>query len=179
MSSSARRSRRRRQPIGRLCGLHYGYARIVALENSLAGFASTVIALQTQHGPTVGFLLLVANQASNDEAITAVPWTTVSRFGRIDYSVDKAAIATPFKTTGQSLPSDFDRTLGVNLRGSWLCRAGRDGDAGPAARVGARMELQFHHRSVLNTRRRGDARRWGPSWSQDLLSDSKPLEISN
>lgn len=46
----------------------------------------------------------------------------VEKFGRIDYAVNNAAIAAPFKGTSDSLTSDFDRVLGVNLRGLWFCQ---------------------------------------------------------
>ena len=46
----------------------------------------------------------------------------MQEFGRIDYLVNNAAIAAPFKPTGQSLTEDFDRVLGVNLRGLWFCQ---------------------------------------------------------
>lgn len=61
------------------------------------------------------------DQASETEVEAAVR-TAVEKFGRIDYLVNNAAIAAPFKSTGRSLTEDFDRVLGVNLRGLWFCQ---------------------------------------------------------
>lgn len=114
--------------IGRACVLQFaldGCTRIIGLDISTPGLASTASALQTLPTPPtrtpVDFLPLVVNQASEDEVTTAIA-TAVEKFGRIDYLVNNAAIAAPFAPTAASQTSDFDRVLGVNLRGLWFCQ---------------------------------------------------------
>lgn len=66
------------------------------------------------------FLPIVADM-SNEAEIKAAFQQVVSKFGRIDYAVNNAAIASPFVTTGDAELKDFDRIQNINLRGTWLC----------------------------------------------------------
>lgn len=58
----------------------------------------------------------------NEEEVKAGFRQAVEKFGRIDYAVNNAAIASPFKGTHESETGDFDRVVGINLRGLWFCQ---------------------------------------------------------
>jgi NAD(P)-dependent dehydrogenase (short-subunit alcohol dehydrogenase family) len=65
-------------------------------------------------------LKLVADLSSEEQVEGAIQ-KTVAAFGRLDYAVNNAAIASPFKVTHESTTADFDKVLGINLRGTWFC----------------------------------------------------------
>lgn len=58
---------------------------------------------------------------SNENEIKTAFQQVVLKFGRIDYAINNAAIASPFVTTGDAELKDFDRVQNINLRGTWLC----------------------------------------------------------
>jgi NAD(P)-dependent dehydrogenase (short-subunit alcohol dehydrogenase family) len=70
--------------------------------------------------PDAEFLPIAADMSDEDE-IKAAFQQVVEKFGRIDYAINNAAIASPFVTTGDAELKDFDRIQNVNLRGTWLC----------------------------------------------------------
>lgn len=66
------------------------------------------------------FLPLIADLTKNDKVKTAIN-TVVEKLGRIDYAVNNAGIGQPDATTPDTTAEDFDRVLGVNLKGVWHC----------------------------------------------------------
>lgn len=57
---------------------------------------------------------------SKEEAVSKMVQTTVDAFGGVDILVNNAGIY-PFKLLMDLTPADFDRIIGVNLRGAYLC----------------------------------------------------------
>ena len=108
--------------IGCACVLQFardGATNIAGLDISAKGLEATESEVQKQF-PGVEFLKLVGDLSSEEQVEEAIQ-KTVTAFGRLDYAVNNAAIASPFKVTHESTTADFDRVLGINLRGTWFC----------------------------------------------------------
>ena len=65
----------------------------------------------------VAYVCDVAELSSVTTAFTKI----VSDFGRIDYAVNCAGIASNGKSSTDCSPEEFDKIHGVNLRGLWFC----------------------------------------------------------
>ncbi|MBD2465126.1 glucose 1-dehydrogenase [Oscillatoria sp. FACHB-1407] len=64
--------------------------------------------------------LLVQGDVSNEEDIREVMKTVVDKFGGLDILINNAGIQT--ERASHEVPTDeFDRVIGVNLRGAYLC----------------------------------------------------------
>lgn len=96
-----------------------GVKRISGLDLSRDSLAETAKLLKAE-APDVEFLQLAADM-SDEQQVQSVFQESVAKFGRIDYAVNNAAIASPFVTTGDAQAADFDRIQRINLRGTWLC----------------------------------------------------------
>lgn len=53
--------------------------------------------------------------------VEAMVKETVSTFGRLDMAFNNAGIQSPVAETADADPKDYDRVMGVNLRGVWNC----------------------------------------------------------
>jgi NAD(P)-dependent dehydrogenase (short-subunit alcohol dehydrogenase family) len=58
--------------------------------------------------------------ADIDEVVAMVK-ETVSTFGRLDAAFNNAGVQSPLAETADADPEDYDRVMGVNLRGVWNC----------------------------------------------------------
>jgi NAD(P)-dependent dehydrogenase (short-subunit alcohol dehydrogenase family) len=80
-------------------------------------------------------VLYVHTDVSKSADVIRLIETTVSHFGHLDWLVNNAGIAIP-KSTMDLTEEEWDRVLGINLKGAWLCSKyaiphmlGRDGAA--------------------------------------------------
>jgi NAD(P)-dependent dehydrogenase (short-subunit alcohol dehydrogenase family) len=60
------------------------------------------------------------NVADMDE-VEAMVRQTVSKFGRLDMAFNNAGVQSPVAETADAEPEDYERVMGVNLRGVWNC----------------------------------------------------------
>jgi NAD(P)-dependent dehydrogenase (short-subunit alcohol dehydrogenase family) len=58
---------------------------------------------------------------SDDADVEAMVKQTVSKFGRLDAAYNNAGIQNVLAETADSPRDDYDRVMGVNLRGVWSC----------------------------------------------------------
>jgi NAD(P)-dependent dehydrogenase (short-subunit alcohol dehydrogenase family) len=58
---------------------------------------------------------------SNDEDVEAMVKKTVDTFGKLDAAYNNAGIQNVLADTADSPRDDYDRVMGVNLRGVWSC----------------------------------------------------------
>jgi NAD(P)-dependent dehydrogenase (short-subunit alcohol dehydrogenase family) len=67
-----------------------------------------------------GHALFVQTDVSQGDAVEAVLQRTLDAYGRLDYAFNNAGIAVlaPFL---EMTEADFDRVIGINLKGVWLC----------------------------------------------------------
>ena len=93
--------------------------RIAGLDLSSTALQETAKALQ-QEFPKVVFLELVMN-LGDEEQVEATFKKVVEKFGRIDYLVNNAAIGSPLLPSTELSSATFDKIMGVNLKGTWLC----------------------------------------------------------
>jgi NAD(P)-dependent dehydrogenase (short-subunit alcohol dehydrogenase family) len=58
---------------------------------------------------------------SNDADVETMVKKTVATFGRLDAAYNNAGIQNVLADTADSPRDDYDRVMGVNLRGVWSC----------------------------------------------------------
>ncbi|KAF2768279.1 oxidoreductase [Teratosphaeria nubilosa] len=98
----------------------YGVTSIAGLDINRLGLDETKEALQKQ-STNVEFLASECDLTS-EKAVKGAIGDVVSRFGAIHYCVNNAGIGQPLKPTGETESTDFDRVMGVNFKGMWLCQ---------------------------------------------------------
>src|SRR5437660_5410334 len=57
----------------------------------------------------------------SDDAVEAMVAQTVSTFGRLDAAYNNAGVQNVLAETADTTREDYDRVMGVNLRGVWSC----------------------------------------------------------
>lgn len=65
--------------------------------------------------------LYVKSDVSNSADVQAMVRQTVDTFGRLDYLVNNAGIGGPNAPTADYPEEDWNRIIGINLTGVWLC----------------------------------------------------------
>src|SRR5947209_9289868 len=58
---------------------------------------------------------------ADDDQVAAMVDRTVSEFGRLDAAFNNAGVMARIAPTADSTREDWDRVIGVNLRGVWSC----------------------------------------------------------
>ena len=58
---------------------------------------------------------------SDDAQVEAMVDRTVSEFGRLDVAFNNAGVMARIAPTADSTREDWERVIGVNLRGVWSC----------------------------------------------------------
>jgi NAD(P)-dependent dehydrogenase (short-subunit alcohol dehydrogenase family) len=65
--------------------------------------------------------LAVRCDVSDDAQVEAMVNQTISAFGRIDAAYNNAGVQNILAETADTTPEDYDRVMGINLRGVWSC----------------------------------------------------------
>jgi len=65
--------------------------------------------------------LAIRCDVSDDEQVEAMVHQTVTTFGRLDAAYNNAGIQNVLADTADTTAEDYDRVMGVNLRGVWSC----------------------------------------------------------
>ena len=65
--------------------------------------------------------IAVRCDVSDDAQVAAMVDRTVAEFGRLDAAFNNAGIMARIAPTGESTREDWDRVIGINLRGVWSC----------------------------------------------------------
>jgi NAD(P)-dependent dehydrogenase (short-subunit alcohol dehydrogenase family) len=96
-------------------------ASLVVADIDLAGATETAAMLQAAGARAIAVRVDVTDQQSTEELAKAA----MAAFGRIDVLVNNAAIyATLSRTPFTDItPDEWDRVMGVNVKGTWLCSA--------------------------------------------------------
>lgn len=95
-----------------------GCRRIVLVDLNEAGLQETrsegsKINEETQ-------IVTIQGDISDEATVAKVMQTTVERFARLDYAVNCAGYPTKFAWTADASTEEFDKTLRINVRGTWL-----------------------------------------------------------
>lgn len=98
---------------------HDGVLNITGLDVSAGAIAETEGCLRDQF-PAVEFLPVVADITQFDQVQGAIQ-RTVQKFGRLDHAVNNAAITQALLRTTDTPGDEFDKVLGVNVKGLWHC----------------------------------------------------------
>lgn len=65
--------------------------------------------------------LAIPCDVSDDVQVEAMVTRTVAEFGRLDAAFNNAGVMARIAPTANSTPVDWDRVIGINLRGVWTC----------------------------------------------------------
>ncbi|MGV6871808.1 SDR family NAD(P)-dependent oxidoreductase [Pseudochelatococcus sp. B33] len=117
------------------------FARRGALVAVAARRETEVRAVVEEINAAGGTAIGVPTDVSDPEQVSAMVETVVKAFGRLDAAFNNAGIMGAWGAIDSLTVDDFDRTIGVNLRGTWLC---------VRAEV-ARMKRQGTGGAIVNT----------------------------
>ncbi len=88
----------------------------------LADFNENAVTAAAHKLTTAGYkALAVACDVSDDAQVGEMVRRTVSEFGRLDAAFNNAGVMAHIAPIGESSRDDWDRVIGVNLRGVWSC----------------------------------------------------------
>ena len=105
--------------IGRAAALKFAAegARVVAADVRIEGGEKTAELIQ-RAGGVASFVKCDVSQAGEVEALVA---RAVEIYGRLDWSHNNAGVAGQSAPTADCAEENWDRTIGTNLKGVWLC----------------------------------------------------------
>ena len=105
--------------IGRAAALAFAGegARVVAADLDVAGGQETVRLIEQQGGAAS----FIQTDISKQDQVEAMVAHAVSSFGRLDCAFNNAGIGGAAALTADYTLEDWNRVLGINLTGTWLC----------------------------------------------------------
>lgn len=106
-----------------------GIGRAAALVLAREGAKVVIAARGAERGMQVareietagGKALFVATDVSKADDVAALVQATVGTFGRLDCAFNNAGVPGDVALTVDLTEDEFDRVIGINLRGVWLC----------------------------------------------------------
>jgi NAD(P)-dependent dehydrogenase (short-subunit alcohol dehydrogenase family) len=108
-------------------GGSFGIGRATAIAFAKAG-AKVIVADIIEDNETVdaiqkagGKAVFVKCDVSKEEDVKAMVKAAIDNFGRLDYAFNNAGVEGASASTVECTNENWDRTLGVNLKGVWLC----------------------------------------------------------
>ncbi len=108
-------------------GGSFGIGRAAAIAFAEKG-AKVVIADWVEDDETInhikasgGEAIFVKCDVSKTEDVKRMVGMTISTFGRLDYAFNNAGIEGVSNITTDCTEENFDKTIGINLKGVWLC----------------------------------------------------------
>jgi NAD(P)-dependent dehydrogenase (short-subunit alcohol dehydrogenase family) len=88
----------------------------------LADFREDAVRVESEKLAAVGHkALAVRCDVSDDGQVAAMVDRAVAAFGRLDCAFNNAGVMAKIAPTAESTREDWDRVIGVNLRGVWSC----------------------------------------------------------
>jgi NAD(P)-dependent dehydrogenase (short-subunit alcohol dehydrogenase family) len=88
----------------------------------LADFREDVVKAEAQKLGAAGHkTIAVRCDVSDDVQVSAMVDRTVAEFGRLDAAFNNAGVMAHIASTADSSREDWDRVIGINLRGVWSC----------------------------------------------------------
>jgi NAD(P)-dependent dehydrogenase (short-subunit alcohol dehydrogenase family) len=88
----------------------------------LADFKEDAVEAEAQKLVAAGYrAIAVRCDVSDDSQVEAMVDRTVAEFGRLDAAFNNAGVMARIAPTAESTREEWDRVIGVNLRGVWSC----------------------------------------------------------
>lgn len=88
----------------------------------LADFKEAAVKAEAEKLVAAGHrAIAVRCDVSDDAQVAAMVERTVAVFGRLDAAFNNAGVMAKIAPTADSTPEEWDRVIGVNLRGVWSC----------------------------------------------------------
>jgi len=88
----------------------------------LADARGDLVKAQAQKLVEAGHIAIAVQcDVSDDEQVAAMLDRTVSEFGRLDAAFNNAGVMARIAATADSTREEWDRVIGINLRGVWSC----------------------------------------------------------
>src|SRR5882724_573818 len=88
----------------------------------LADFKEDAVKAEAQKLVAAGHkAIAVRCDVSDDAQVAAMVDRTVAEFGRLDAAFNNAGVMAAIAPTADSTREDWDRVIGINLRGVWSC----------------------------------------------------------
>jgi NAD(P)-dependent dehydrogenase (short-subunit alcohol dehydrogenase family) len=88
----------------------------------LADYKEEAVAAEAEKLRAAGHqALAVRCDVSNDDEVAAMVSRAVAEFGRLDCAFNNAGVMAHIAPTADSTRDEWDRVIGVNLRGVWAC----------------------------------------------------------
>jgi NAD(P)-dependent dehydrogenase (short-subunit alcohol dehydrogenase family) len=89
---------------------------------ALADFKEEAVKVEAQKLAAAGHkAIAVRCDISDDDQVAAMVERTVAEFGRLDAAFNNAGVMAHIAPTAVSTREDWDRVIGINLRGVWSC----------------------------------------------------------
>lgn len=108
-------------------GGSFGIGRATAIAFA-AGGAKVVIADWVEDGETLnsiksagGDAIFVKCDVSNEADVRMLVDTTIAQYGRLDFAFNNAGVEGQSAPTHECTNDNWEKTIGVNLKGVWLC----------------------------------------------------------
>ena len=101
----------------------------LATVQAFAAVGTKVVIADIENGAKVvedvkkagGDAVFIRADVSKSTDIQALVRTTMETYGRLDFAVNNAGIGGASATTGDYTEQDWNRVIGINLTGVWLC----------------------------------------------------------
>jgi NAD(P)-dependent dehydrogenase (short-subunit alcohol dehydrogenase family) len=105
--------------LGNACALAFADAgaKLVITDICQQSLDRAVVDLASRGAEVLGLI----NDASDCADVSAMLDSIIERYGRLDIAVNNAGTATPLQDFHEVGEAEFDRVMGVNLKGVWLC----------------------------------------------------------
>jgi NAD(P)-dependent dehydrogenase (short-subunit alcohol dehydrogenase family) len=122
-------ARQLRESVALITGGAAGIGRAAARAFAARGARVTIADVKISEGREVaaaieregGQALFVEADVSQRADVARLLEATLAAFGRLDVAFNNAGIEGTLASTADCTEENFDRTLGVNLKGTWLC----------------------------------------------------------
>jgi NAD(P)-dependent dehydrogenase (short-subunit alcohol dehydrogenase family) len=116
-------------PVALVTGGSSGIGRAAALAFARAGYTTVISDVHDEQGSDAAAECeregatsrFIKCDVSDEASVRSLISQIVSSFGRLDAAFNNAGIEGATAPTGECTTDNFDRVIGVNLRGVWLC----------------------------------------------------------
>lgn len=89
---------------------------------ALADFREDLVNTEAQKLRTAGHqAFAIRCDVSDDDQVAAMVERTIGEFGRLDAAFNNAGVMARIVPTAESTREEWDRVIGINLRGVWSC----------------------------------------------------------